>query len=84
MTFYNGWLYIVDGTSLWKVDPTTGTYTLIGTPGAWGGAEGITAHDDALFIVDDAVVWKLNPTTGTHSAFNTANWSGTNAMVTLY
>lgn len=36
-TFFNGWLYAIDGSDLYRIDPATGSTTLLGTANSWPG-----------------------------------------------
>lgn len=79
LTAVGGYLYAVDGSTLWKINATTGSRATLGSRN-WTGAEAMAALGSYVYIVDDGSLWRVNTSTGSASTFGTGSWSGIPAM----
>jgi hypothetical protein len=82
-------LYAVQDDKLWKVNPTTGTASQLGTEG-WANATSmvyfnidLSASTNDLFIVQGSALWRANTTTGVSTQLGSAGaWPGETSMTT--
>jgi len=45
------WLYAIDGSTLYRVNPGNGKFKQLGAKGAWGTSSVMTIYHDELFII---------------------------------
>lgn len=80
----NDTLYIVQGSSLFSVDPASGAVALVGKEGIWDDTDAMTALSGALYVVQKGTLYKVDPVTGVPKPFGPAGvWDETAAMTTL-
>ncbi|HET7542852.1 MAG TPA: hypothetical protein VFK05_23430, partial [Polyangiaceae bacterium] len=81
------YLWVVQDSHLWRVDPSSGDYIHQG--GAdWNGATSMThgwitnggVRTYYLFIVQDSKLWRVSPDTGHYEPLRVTDWSGNTAM----
>jgi len=79
MAAVGGFLYLVDGSTLWKINANTGTRSTLGAR-SWDGAEAMTALGSYVYIIDDGLLWRVSTSTGVASTFGSGSWVGIPAM----
>jgi hypothetical protein len=83
MTAWNGWLYAIQGGTLWRVNPSNGAKSQFSQyPTGWEGTEAMTALDGFLYAIQGGTLWRVNIGTGAVSSFSQYpdGWQGTEGM----
>jgi hypothetical protein len=82
MTSLGSWLYIINGSTLYRVSPNDGSRTALGSS-VWSGNVRMTKQKFSpsaagdLYVLQGDDLWKVNPTTGARTIYGTANvWAG--------
>lgn len=88
MTSMGDSLYVIRSNNLYKVNPTTGSRTVVGTSGIWTGATRMTAQHfggglafGRLYVVQGGSLWEVDPSTGARTQFGSNSWTSTTAVV---
>jgi hypothetical protein len=83
MTAWNGWLYAIQGGTLWRVNPNNGTKTQFSQyPLGWQGTEAMAALDGFIYAIQGGTLWRVTISTGAVSKFSQYpdGWQGTEGM----
>ena len=85
LTSHNGKLYMVGGSALYTVNPTTGVAARVGSATNFGVDErspdvlisydGLTSHNGKLYMVGGGKLYTVNPTTGRATRVGTARYN---------
>jgi hypothetical protein len=84
-------LYVIRNNNLYKVNPTTGSRSVLGTSGIWTGATRMTTQhfgggiaNARLYVVQGSTLWQVNPSNGSRTQFGSNTWSSTTAVICSY
>lgn len=69
--------------SMYRIDPSTGSWQRIGARGTWKAKRLAVAVGDAIFAIEnaDGRLWKIDVGTGAYAALGTADFSRTNRLI---
>lgn len=83
ITSLNNFLYVISTNSLHKVDPSNGSWVVLGTVGDWQGTAAITKSttDGYLYIVSNNRIHKVNPNNGDYTLIGQPEWGGVSSIV---
>jgi hypothetical protein len=82
MTGYNGFLYILKSNRLYKVNPETSSYEVLG--GAdWAPPYAITSWGNSLYILQNNRLQRVDPDTGDWEVLGEADWAPPFAITSL-
>lgn len=83
MTALNGYVYVVEGGTLWRVNGSNGAVEPFSDyPDGWGGTEAMAAVAGAIFAIQGGTLWAVNVSNGDVAPFSAYpdGWAGTEAM----
>lgn len=78
-------LYIIRNGNLYKVDPTTGSRSVLGTAGDWSGATRMVAQQfygdpTYLYVIQNSRLHRVNPANGSYTVLGNPEWAGATSM----
>lgn len=79
MTALNGYVYQVQNSRFYRVNPNDGTYTQLGGA-VWGGTNAMTSLNGFVYLVQNRRVYRVNPNDGSYLQIGAAVWPATEAM----
>jgi hypothetical protein len=83
MTSLNGYLYVVQANNLHRINPTDGSWVILGQQGIWPGTEGVASSSNGyIYIVQNSRIHKVNPTTGQFTIIGNPEWANTDCLTT--
>lgn len=82
ITSLGNYLYVISEKSLHRVDPSDGTWSLLGTINDWVGPAALTKSDDGyLYIVQNDRIHKVNPNNGDYTVIGQPEWRGVTSVI---
>lgn len=87
MTSLGDWLYVIRNDNLYKVNPTTGSRSVLGSAGIWTGATRMTVQtfggglsNGKLYVTQGGKLYQVDPTTGSRTQYGPNSWNGVTTM----
>ncbi len=83
MTAWGGFLYAIQGGTLWRVTASSGARAPFSAyPYGWEGTEAMAALDNFMYAIQGGTLWRVNLVNGSVSTYSAYpnGWGGTEAM----
>jgi hypothetical protein len=83
LTAWNGWLYAIQGGTLWRIETNLGQRNMFSQyPQGWAGTEAMAALDNFLYAIQGGTLYRVNIGNGSVSSFSQypSGWGGTEGM----
>jgi hypothetical protein len=80
-------LYIIRSGNLYRVNPTTGSRSIVGTAGDWSGATRMVAQQFTtqsapiyLYVIQNSRLHRVDPANGSYTVLGSPEWGGATSM----